>query len=57
MEIDLDGDAFCPLIAGYSGALDDQLARLYDAYFDRRPDAGGLEFWRYERIGGPASTR
>ncbi len=37
---------------GYSGTLDDQMARLYRAYFNRAPDAGGLQFWREQRAGG-----
>ena len=37
---------------GYVGSLDDQMARLYEAYFDRAPDGGGLTFWREQRAGG-----
>lgn len=37
---------------GYSGSLDDQIERLYRAYFDRAPDADGLTFWREQRAGG-----
>lgn len=40
------------VVPGYSGSLDAQLVRLYDAFFDRAPDAGGLEFWRDQRAQG-----
>ncbi len=39
-------------VPGYTGTLDAQLVRLYDAYFDRAPDGGGLEFWRNQRASG-----
>lgn len=48
--VDLSGTP--PPVPGFSGTLDDQLVRLYDAFFDRAPDAGGLEFWRTQRSQG-----
>lgn len=33
-------------------ALDDQIERLYEAYYLRGPDAGGLAFWREQRASG-----
>lgn len=35
-------------------ALDDQISRLYEAYYLRAPDAGGLAFWREQRASGEA---
>lgn len=52
MIVDLDAEPSLRRPAGYSGSLDDQLVRLYEAYFGRAPDAGGLEFWRSQRAGG-----
>ncbi len=37
-----------------SGALSDQLRRLYSAYFLRAPDGGGLSYWRGQRAQGMA---
>ncbi len=37
--------------------LDGEIARLYNAYLQRDPDPGGLDYWRGQRIGGaPAAT-
>lgn len=33
-------------------ALDDQILRLYESYYLRAPDAGGLAFWRAQRASG-----
>ncbi|MDH3679502.1 MAG: DUF4214 domain-containing protein, partial [Acidimicrobiia bacterium] len=33
-------------------ALDGQLGRLYEAYFQRDPDAAGFGFWQGQRAGG-----
>lgn len=33
-------------------ALDDQISRLYEAYYLRGPDSGGLAFWREQRASG-----
>lgn len=33
-------------------ALDGQLGRLYEAYFEREPDASGLAFWQGQRGAG-----
>lgn len=33
-------------------ALDDQVSRLYEAYYLRAPDAGGRAFWREQRASG-----
>lgn len=50
--IDFNGTPTESPLPGYVGSLDDQMARLYEAYFDRAPDAGGLTFWREQRAGG-----
>ena len=50
--IDFNGTPTEVPLPGYVGSLDDQMARLYEAYFDRAPDAGGLTFWREQRAGG-----
>lgn len=50
--IDTDGQPAAVVLPGYVGSLDDQMARLYEAYFNRDPDAGGLTFWREQRAGG-----
>lgn len=50
--LDFNGTSTPIQLAGYVGSLDDQMARLYQAYFDRAPDAAGLEFWRDQRAGG-----
>lgn len=34
------------------GALRDQVARLYQAYFERSPDAEGQKYWEDQRIDG-----
>ncbi len=47
---------FAPLPTGqppaFRDAFEGQVTRLYDTVFDRRPDAGGLEFWRTAMQGG-----
>lgn len=35
-----------------AGALADQVARLYRAYFERAPDSSGQRFWEDQRIDG-----
>lgn len=49
-EIDLTGQS--RPVPGYSGSLDDQLHRLYLAWFDRRADPSGLSHWRRVRANG-----
>ena len=50
--VDLDGEPRPVQLPGRVGSLDDQMERLYAAYFDRAPDEGGLTFWREQRAGG-----